>query len=55
MENIDELNKLVEYWRKQANKYYADAKYWQDAYFREHEKVERLSLDLGLKDQGYIE
>lgn len=42
---------LSEYWEQEAFKARKEIKYWMDLYNQQKDMVERLSLDLGLREQ----
>jgi hypothetical protein len=55
MMNEHELIEEIAYWKAKYEKVHSESKYWQDLYFKAKDHAERLCLDLGLKEQGYIE
>lgn len=51
---MNDFQKQIEYWKAKYRKAHSEAKYWQEAYFKVKDENERLSLDLGLREQGFI-
>lgn len=49
---INELKAQLAFYSKEIGRLQSEARYWQDAYFQQKDMVDRLSLDLGLKDRS---
>lgn len=51
MSELDQLKAQLALYSKEVGRLQGEVRYWQDAYFKMREEVEKLSLDLGLRDR----
>lgn len=53
LNEVNELKAHLAYYSKEVGRLQSEVQYWQDAYFKMKEEVERLSLDLGIKNKDF--
>jgi len=51
MTEINQLKAQLALYSKEVGRLQGEVRYWQDAYFKMKEEVEKLSLDLGIRDK----
>ena len=51
---IEELKRVLKHWQDMAQKYAEQVTHWKEAYHRVKTENEKLSLDLGLREGGYL-
>ena len=51
MTEINQLKAQLSLYSKEVGRLQGEVRYWQDAYFKMKEEVEKLSLDLGIRDK----
>ena len=50
MTEINQLKAQLAHLMKEVGRLQGEVRYWQDAYFKMKEEVDKLSLDLGIKN-----
>ena len=52
MSELEQLKAQLAMYSKEIGRLQGEVSYWQDAYFKMKDQVDRLSLDLGLREKG---
>lgn len=53
LSEVNELKAQLAMYSKEIGRLQGEVSYWQDAYFKMKEEVEKLSLDLGIKNRNF--